>query len=214
MKDSLKEVMEGVGLMIELSVESVRINLATQQRVVILKALHQDRYMFIWIAQAEAYAIAVHLEKSISPRPLTHDVMKKLIESMGARVLRVVISDLVDEIFYSQIVLEVAGKEREIDTRPSDAIALAVRVNAPIFVTEQVWERCSIDPEALSAPTDPKFATSPPAREPKEAEQKPTTVETGEEAETANMTTLQERLAQVEEELRKAQVRIAELERQ
>src|SRR2546429_6579889 len=105
MEDSLIEAIaeEGAGLMIELSVESVRINLATQQRVVILKALDQERYLFIWIAHAEAYAIAVHLQKTISPRPLTHDLMKNLIENMGTRVLRVTISDLVDEIFYSQI---------------------------------------------------------------------------------------------------------------
>ena len=105
--------------MIELSVESVRINLKTQQRVVILKELDQERYLFIWIAHAEAYAIAIHLQKTISPRPLTHDVMKNLIESLGARVLRVTISDLIDEVFYSQIVLDVGGKEIEITHVPA-----------------------------------------------------------------------------------------------
>src|SRR6266704_2459404 len=112
--------------MIEMSVDSVRINLETQQRVVILKALDQDRYLFIWIAHPEAYAIAVQLQGTISPRPLTHDLMKILLERIEAKVIRVVISDVVEEIFYSEIILDVAGQEMEIDARPSDAIALAV----------------------------------------------------------------------------------------
>jgi bifunctional DNase/RNase len=202
MEDSLRE---GVSLMIELLVESVRINLKTQQRVVILRALDQERYIFIWIAHAEAYAIAVHLQKSSSPRPLTHDVMKNLIESMGARVLRVTISDLVDEIFYSQIVLDIGGKEIEVDTRPSDAIALAVRVNAPIFVAEQVMERCSIDP---------KNTTSASSAELEKAKQGQAGVDTDVGVEVTEATKLKERLAQVEEELKKAQARIAELEGQ
>lgn len=207
MEESLVEVIaeEGASLMIELSVESVRINMATQQRVVILKALDQERYIFIWIAHAEAYAIAVHLQKTISPRPLTHDLMKHLIESMGTRVLRVTISDLVDEIFYSQIVLDVGGKEVEVDTRPSDAIALAVRVNAPIFVAEQVMEQCGVDMTN---------ATSEDTEASEEAEQNRADVDTAEGAEAADVTMLKERLAQVEEELREARARIAELESQ
>ncbi|GHO91557.1 hypothetical protein KSF_016050 [Reticulibacter mediterranei] len=192
--------------MIELLVESVRINLKTQQRVVVLKALDQERYIFIWIAHAEAYAIAVHLQKTSSPRPLTHDVMKNLIESMGGRVLRVTISDLVDEIFYSQIALDVEGKEIEVDARPSDAIALAVRVNSPIFVAEQVMERCGIDP---------KNTTSASSAESEKAEQRQADVDTDVVgAEATDVTMLKERLSQVEDELRKAQARLAELESQ
>jgi bifunctional DNase/RNase len=190
---------EGASLMIELLVESVRINLKTQQRVVILKALDQERYIFIWIAHSEAYAIAVRLQKTQSPRPLTHDVMKHLIESTGARVLRVTISDLVDEIFYSQIVLDVGGKEVEVDARPSDAIALAVRVDAPIFVTEQIMEQRGVDPK------------NPPAHS-AQTEQKQPGADTVEGTEVTDAAALKERLAQVEEELRKAQARIAELE--
>lgn len=130
--------------MIEMSVEGVRINLATQQRVVILKARNEERYLLIWIANAEAYAIAVHLQGTVSPRPLTHDLIKSLIERMGAKVLRIVISDLRDEIFYANVVLEIAGQEVEVDARPSDAIALAVRIPVPIFVAEQVLERCGV----------------------------------------------------------------------
>lgn len=130
--------------MVEMTVESVRINLATQQRVVILKATKQERYLFIWIAHAEAYAIAVELQGTTSPRPLTHDLLKKVIGELGARIVSIVISDLIDEIFYARIVLDVDGRHVEIDSRPSDAIALAVRAKTSIFVEESVLERAGM----------------------------------------------------------------------
>jgi len=130
--------------MIEMSVENVRINTKTQKRVLILKTLNQDRYLFIWIMSPEAYAIAAHLRGTISPRPLTHDVLKKVIEVLGGKVMRVEILDYVDEIYYARIILDDAGQEREIDARPSDAIALAIRVNAPVFAAEKVLERCGV----------------------------------------------------------------------
>src|SRR5437899_13006399 len=99
----------GVKYMVEMTVESVRINLATQQRVVILKATQQERYLFIWIAHAEAYAIAVELQGATSQRPLTHDLLKNVIGELGAHLESIVISDLVDEIFYARLVLDVAG---------------------------------------------------------------------------------------------------------
>ncbi|GAC1358554.1 MAG: bifunctional nuclease family protein [Ktedonobacteraceae bacterium] len=133
--------------MVEMTVESVRINLATQQRVVILKATKQERYLFIWIAYAEAYAIAVELQGTNSPRPLTHDLLKNVIEQLDAKIESIVISDLIDEIYYARIVLDVAGRHVEVDSRPSDAIALAVRAKTPIFVEESVLERAGVVPE-------------------------------------------------------------------
>jgi bifunctional DNase/RNase len=135
---------KGAKLMIEMTIESVRINLATQQRVVILKATTQERYLFIWVAHAEAYAIAIELQGTPSPRPLTHDLIKNMLESLQARVVRVEISDIVDDIFYASIVLDVAGRELAIDARPSDGFALAVRVKAPIFVTETVLDKTGV----------------------------------------------------------------------
>jgi bifunctional DNase/RNase len=171
--------------MIEMSIESVRINLETQQRVVILKALDQDRYLFIWIAHPEAYAIAVQLQGTISPRPLTHDLMKNLLERVGARVVRVVISDVVEEIFYSAIILDVAGQEMEIDARPSDALALAVRTNSPIFVAEQVLEKCDANvkqEEKASKPvTEAEEKASMSPTETKEIEQEQPVIDTGSE---------------------------------
>jgi uncharacterized protein len=130
--------------MVEMTVESVRINLATQQRVVILKATKQERYLFIWIAHAEAYAIAVELQGTTSPRPLTHDLLKNVISELGAKIVSIVISDLIEEIFYARLVLDVDGRHVEIDSRPSDAIALAVRAKTPIFVEENVLERAGV----------------------------------------------------------------------
>ncbi len=130
--------------MVEMTVESVRINLATQQRVVILKATQQERYLFVWIAHAEAYAIAVELQGTTSLRPLTHDLLKNVIGELGAKIVSIVISDLIDDVFYARIILDVAGRHVEIDSRPSDAIALAVRAKATIFVEESVLDRAGV----------------------------------------------------------------------
>ncbi len=130
--------------MVEMTVESVRINLQTSHRVVILKATKQDRYLFIWIAHPEAYAIAIELQGTSSLRPLTHDLLKNVIHDLGATIESVVISDLVDDIFYARIVLDMAGRHVEVDSRPSDAIALAVRTKTPIFVEESVLDRVGV----------------------------------------------------------------------
>jgi len=130
--------------MIEMTVESVRINLQTTQRVVILKATKQERYLLIWIAQAEAYAIAIELQGTSSPRPLTHDLLRNVVNDLGAKIVSIVISDLIDDIFYARIILDVAGRHVEVDSRPSDAIALAVRAKSPIYVEESVLERAGV----------------------------------------------------------------------
>ncbi len=130
--------------MIEMTVESVRINLQTTQRVVILKATKQERYLLIWIAQAEAYAIAIELQGTSSPRPLTHDLLRNVINDLGAKIVSIVISDLIEDIFYARIILDVAGRHVEINSRPSDAIALAVRAKSPIYVEESVLERAGV----------------------------------------------------------------------
>jgi len=126
--------------MVEVSVESVRINLATSQRVVILKDAQTDRYLFIWIANPEAYSIAMELQGTSSPRPLTHDLLKTVITELGGTLSSVIISDLIDDIFYARLVLDAEGRHVEIDSRPSDAIALAVRMKVPLG-TMKSWIR-------------------------------------------------------------------------
>ncbi len=153
--------------MIEMTVESVRINLQTSQRVVILKAAQNERYLFIWIAHAEAYAIAIELQGTSSPRPLTHDLLKNVIEDLGAKIESIVISDLIDDIFYARIVLDVAGRHVEVDSRPSDAIALAVRARTPIYVEESVLERAGV---ALEASDDTSISSKADLRREREVE--------------------------------------------
>jgi uncharacterized protein len=153
--------------MVEMTVESVRINLATQQRVVILKSTQQERYLFIWIAHPEAFAIAVELQGTTSPRPLTHDLLKNIITELGAKIVSIVVSDLIDEIYYARIVLDVDGKHVEIDSRPSDAIALAVRAKTPIYVDDSVLEKAGVTLETTEEQSQKSW---PEGKEEKERE--------------------------------------------
>jgi uncharacterized protein len=130
--------------MVEMSVESVRINLATNQRVVILKDGQGERYLFIWIATAEAYSIAMELQGTASLRPLTHDLLKSVITELGGKIVSVIVNDLSDDIFYARIVLDADGRHVEVDSRPSDAIALAVRAKVPIYVAESVLDHAGV----------------------------------------------------------------------
>ena len=133
--------------MVEVTIDSIRISLMTQHRVVVLKENDSDRYLPIWIGPFEADAITIQLQGVQAPRPLTHDLLKSFIRELGVRVSHVLVSELRNDTFFARIVVDVDGQSMEIDSRPSDAIALAVRVGAPIFVSEQVMGLASITPE-------------------------------------------------------------------
>ncbi|MBM4406469.1 MAG: bifunctional nuclease family protein [Chloroflexi bacterium] len=130
--------------MIEMTIDSIRVSLVNYQRVVILKEKSADRYLPIWIGPAEADAIAVKLQDVTVPRPLTHDLLKNLIGQLGGIVTSIVVSDLQNDTFFAKIVLTVNGQTMEIDSRPSDALALAVRVKAPIFADESVMSKAGL----------------------------------------------------------------------
>ena len=130
--------------MVELTIESIRVSLMNYQRVVILKEKDADRYLPIWIGPAEADSIAVRLQEVSVARPLTHDLLRSVIDTLGATVDYVIVSDLNNDTFYARIMLQVDGNSREIDSRPSDAIALAVRAQVPIFADESVLERAGV----------------------------------------------------------------------
>lgn len=133
--------------MVEMQVESIRINLLTPHRVVVLKEVRRDRYLAIVIGQAEADAIAIKLRNADMPRPLTHDLLSKTIAALGAHVTHVLITDLVGETYFARIILDAQGRHVEVDSRPSDAIALAVRVGVPILVEDRVVDRAAFEPE-------------------------------------------------------------------
>jgi len=130
--------------MIEMTIDSIRVSLMNYQRVVILKEKDADRYLPIWIGPAEADAIAVKLQDVTVPRPLTHDLLRSVIDVLGATVSSIIVSELKNDTFYAKIVLSVDGGQTEVDSRPSDALALAVRVNVPIFAEEIVLDKAGI----------------------------------------------------------------------
>ena len=133
--------------MIEVVIDSIRVSLMSPHRLVVLKDSNSDRYLPIWIGTAEADAITLELQEMPPPRPLTHDLLKSVIHELGGRVVHVLISDLRKDVFYARLVIEVNGNQVEIDSRSSDAIALAVRVNAPIFVAESVMDQAGRTPD-------------------------------------------------------------------
>jgi bifunctional DNase/RNase len=145
----------------ELSIESIRLSLMNYQRVVILREKDADRYLPIWIGPAEADAIAVRLQDVSVARPLTHDLLRNAIETLGARVSHIVVNDLANDTFFARIVLDVNGQTLEIDSRPSDAIALAVRVDVPIYAEESVLDRAGVVLDEEGSPADQEGAGKP-----------------------------------------------------
>ncbi|MFH1453596.1 MAG: bifunctional nuclease family protein [Armatimonadota bacterium] len=133
----------------KMKVDKLGIDLITRDPVVILKDVESQRYLPILIGPFEATAIALALEGTPVPRPLTHDLMRSIIDSVGAKVLRVVIADIQDNTFYAKIVIESNSNIIEVDARPSDSIALSLRTNAPIYVSEKIiLEESIIDKES------------------------------------------------------------------
>ncbi len=130
--------------MLEMTIDSIRVSLMNYQRVVILKEKDSDRYLPIWIGPAEADAIAVKLQDISVPRPLTHDLLRSVIGTLGGSISHIVVHELESDTFYAKVVLNTNGKSVDIDSRPSDAIALAVRAQVPIYVEEGVLDRAGI----------------------------------------------------------------------
>jgi uncharacterized protein len=152
--------------MIEVMIDSVRVNLMSPQRLVILREVGSDRYLPIWVGQYEAEMITVGLQEVEVSRPLTHDLMKNVFATFNAKIKRIEIISLKEDIFYGNIIADVNGKEISVDSRPSDAIALAVRAHAPILVDEAVMKNAGITPEldmksSASASTSSSGKTRP-----------------------------------------------------
>lgn len=146
--------------MIKVYIDSIRVSLMSQLRVVILKDPTSGKYLPIFIGPCEAEAIAVKLQGMTTERPLTHDLLKSVITELGGRVRHIIVNDLRQDTFYAQIVVEQDGQVRTIDSRPSDAIALAVRLDVPLYVEEPIMDRAGIMPdeevESETAPDQPE----------------------------------------------------------
>ena len=134
--------------LVEMVVESVRVHMLSSRHVVILKEKARDRYLPIWIGPWEASAIAMKLQGLTADRPLTHDLFASALENLGVRVDRVVISTLAEETYHARLHLERNGDTFEIDSRPSDALALAVRTGGRIFASEAVLEQAALGADA------------------------------------------------------------------
>jgi bifunctional DNase/RNase len=140
--------------LIRVEIDSIRVSLMSQDRVVVLKDQESDRYLPIWIGPFEAEAIRVELQGMEVTRPLTHDLLKTVIMKMGGELEHVVVTELRNDVFYATLKINVGNEAIEIDARPSDSIALAVRLKVPIFVATSVMERAGIEPEDDIAPEE------------------------------------------------------------
>jgi bifunctional DNase/RNase len=134
--------------MIEVVIDSIRVGLMSQNRVIILRELESERYLAIWIDAYMAEQITFALQEIEVARPMSHDLMKQMLQSFNARLVRIEVTDLKDEVFYGNLVIELDnGHQIEIDSRPSDALALAVRTNVPVLIAKHVMDTAGILPE-------------------------------------------------------------------
>jgi bifunctional DNase/RNase len=133
--------------MIEVVIDSIRVSLMSQQRIVILREVNAERYLPIWIGIYEAEAITIALQEVEVARPLTHDLLRNIFKELNARILQVEVIALREDTFYGNIVVEVNSHKLNIDSRPSDALALAVRSHVPILVSRSVLDMAGIIPE-------------------------------------------------------------------
>lgn len=150
--------------MIRVTVDSIRVSLLTQHRVVVLREADSRKYIPIWIGAFEADAIALALQGHDPQRPMTHDLLKTVFGELGAGISHIIVNDIHDSTFYARIVVEQAGHTLEIDARPSDAIALAVRTEVPIFVEQHVLDQAGVpldEEDNTTADEEPAAAEEP-----------------------------------------------------
>ena len=154
--------------MVEVVIDSVRVSLTNQNRIVLLRETNSERYLPIWIGPYEAEAITIALQEVEVARPQTHDLLKNVLKALSARLVRVEIVALREDVFYGNLVVETGGRMLNIDCRPSDALALAVRAHVPIMVANEVMDSAGVIPEKDIAdkPTPP--ANLPPSPAPAE----------------------------------------------
>jgi hypothetical protein len=131
--------------MYEMVIYGVSFDLVGKQPIVLLKTADGNKFLPIWIGHPEAAAILMKLQGASTPRPMTHDLVTDILSQLDAQVVKITVTELRDSTFYAQITVAQNGSEIEIDSRPSDAIALAIRAEAPIFVADRVIEESAIE---------------------------------------------------------------------
>lgn len=131
--------------MYEMLIYGVSFDLVGKQPIVLLKTADGNKFLPIWIGHPEAAAILMKLQSQAPPRPMTHDLLSDMLEQLGAQVIRITVTELRENTFYAQITVTQDGNEIEVDSRPSDAIALAIRAEAPIFAADRVIEESAIE---------------------------------------------------------------------
>jgi bifunctional DNase/RNase len=159
--------------MVEVVIDSVRVSLMSPQRVVVLRQTEMERYLAIWVGPYEAEHITVALQEVELSRPMTHDLLKNVFSQLNAKIVRIEIVALKGETFYGNIVVKTDEKIIDIDARPSDAIALAVRAHVPILVSQEVMDEAGIVPERdiqSEGPIAPFNDTKPLPQSPEESE--------------------------------------------
>ena len=129
----------------EMNIYGVSFDLVGKQPIVLLKTAEGNKFLPIWIGHPEAAAILMKLQSATTPRPMTHDLVTDMLEQLGAQVIRITVTELRENTFYAQITVQLDGSEIEVDSRPSDAIALAIRAEAPIFAADDVIEESAIE---------------------------------------------------------------------
>jgi uncharacterized protein len=132
----------------------VSFDLVGKQPIVLLKTADGNKFLPIWIGHPEAAAILMKLQSQAPPRPMTHDLLSDMLEQLEAQVVRITVTELRENTFYAQITVQQDGREIEVDSRPSDAIALAIRAEAPIFAAERVIEESAIEFEGEDVDQD------------------------------------------------------------
>jgi bifunctional DNase/RNase len=159
--------------MVEVVIDSVRVSLTNQQRIVVLRESNTERYLPIWIGPYEAEAITIALQEIEVARPQTHDLLKSILTTLNARLVRIEVVSLKEDVFYGNLIVEVDGRTVYIDSRPSDALALAARAHVPILVAKEVMDSAGVIPEEdlqNQRPAAPSTPARPAANEEPEIE--------------------------------------------
>lgn len=157
--------------MVEVVIDSVRVSLTNQSRIVVLREANNERYLPIWIGPYEAEAITIALQEVEVARPQTHDLLKSVLTTLNAHLLRIEIISLKEDVFYGNLIIEVEGRTIVIDSRPSDALALAARAHVPILVSKEVMDSAGVTPEEdIQQQSPPASSSKPEAHQAHETE--------------------------------------------